>query len=188
MGHTRWVRELLENMDEYTIPARYNPVINHYMAKGDFGYLKFDGRNFVLPIDKLKVFYTDLKEKLPKGELIRKTILKAGSLWGSWKEDIVDDEIFDFTDVKEELTPERMEAIILEEEQLNIPDPEDGPLTWKDVAYVIGVILFVLLILLLIVGLIAASGEIPLPTGGGGGLFSSGGKKRGNDIQPEPGT
>lgn len=170
-------------MDEYTIPSRYNPVINHYMAQGDFPYLKFDGSNFILPIEKLKVFYTDLKEKLPKGELIRKALLKTGSLWGSWKKDMVDDDIFDFTDVEEELTPKRMEAIILEEEKLDIPDPEDGPLTWKDVAYVIGVILFVLLILLIIVGFIAASGEIPLPTGGGGGLFSSGGKKKGSELR-----
>ena len=174
---------MMENMDEYTIPSRYNPVINHYMAQGDFAYLKFDGSNFVLPLERLKEFYTDLKEKLPRGELIRKAILKTGSLWGSWKKETIDDDIFDFTDVEEKLTPERMEAIVLDEEQLEIPEPKDGSLTWKDVAYVIAVILFILFILLIIVGLIAAGGDIPLPPGGGGGLFSSGGKKKSTELQ-----
>ncbi|MGA1873204.1 MAG: hypothetical protein ACMUHY_05985 [Thermoplasmatota archaeon] len=176
---SKMVTEMMENMDEYTIPARYNPVINHYMAQGDFGYLSFDGERFSLPMDKIKVFYLDLKEKLPKGERIRKVLLKAGSRWSEWSASAGDEEAMDLKVVDHELTPERMEAIILEEEDLVLPDPGDEEGTWKDVAFGIGVILFILFLLLIFVGLVMIGGDLPLPPGGGGGLFSSKGKKTG---------
>lgn len=170
----------MESMDDYPIPARYNPVIDHFREQGDFEYLKFDGERFLLSLDHVKKFYLDLKDKLPKGELIKRGLLRSSAFWGKWKTETADDEIFDFTDMEEEITPERMRAIILEEEELPLPEPEEEEkgITWKSVGFVVLMILAILFILLIVIGVTVASGEPPFPGGGGGGgLFGK--KKKG---------
>lgn len=159
--------------DTYTIPKVYNSVINHFFKHGEFQYLRFDGRNFLLPYTRMQVFLEDLQAILPKGERALDMIDRSFDLWEKAMPSILKgskDPDVDLSEAQRDMPLDRIKRIILGKE--DIPDfgiPQKGReigeamvgsmknVDWLKVAKVILVIL-VLLFVIGIVVIIACAG------------------------------
>ncbi|MGA1866797.1 MAG: hypothetical protein ACMUFK_04945 [Thermoplasmatota archaeon] len=140
---------MIESMQEFTIPARYNPVIDHFRKKEQFDYLKFDGNRFKVPLEMLMEFYRDLKKDLPQEDIVRKLSMGTGAQWDIWEKDLEETGIPGLPEVKERLKPERMEALLCDEEEIGTIGLEEGEKDIELTAKIVGATLFILLILLI---------------------------------------
>ena len=116
----------MEPVDSFRIPLRYNFTIEKLKKGNRFDYLQFDGTNFMVPVDKVKQFYFDLRELLPKGERIERILVKMSGFFERWKSTIKDDDIEGIPDsVEEELDFEFIEDFISKEQPRELSPPPD---------------------------------------------------------------
>jgi hypothetical protein len=95
-------------------------------------------------MENLMDLYHDLRSDMPDNETVRKLTMGTGTHWELWNMDMENEKL---SEAMEDLTPERMEALILDEEEIVEPEPGENDMELR--ARIIAVILYMLIILLL---------------------------------------
>lgn len=163
---------------EFRIPNRYNRVIDYYQEKGDFEYLIHEEGGYDLPWNKVERFYLDLREKLPRMQLMKKGVDVLRIPFRFWKDTLKMDNLSLLGDI--DITFEDIRLYLFDDLKPRISE-KFQEVDWEKVGKIVLIILFILFILAIIIGIaIIADGNVPfdgtflrgfegINIGGGGG-------------------